>query len=1212
MTLNAFNPWVRKYARPSNLLLIMKLTTFILFVALAQVSAKSTAQKVNIIVDNMPLEKVLESIQKQSGYDFIFNSKDINGLKVSLKINNLTVAEAVSKSIKDLPLSFKIIRKNIVLTSLNKSVSLDEQKETLIDSLKIKVEGQVIDSTGTPVQGARVSILKGGNLTGPTSLSLFTSDQGMFKVTANVGDIIKISSLSYQDAFILVKKEIIFQKVRLNPLITKLNEVVIQTGYQKLSRERTTGSYSKPDMKILSNRNGSMDLIRRLDGLVPGLALSPNALTVTDNGDGPVSRRAKALIRGTSSVSLPTEPLYVLNGVIISDFRSLNLDDVEDITVLKDAAAAAIWGAQAANGVIVLTTKAGNRNQKLKISYNGFVDIKGKPDLDYQRFMNSSQIITAGKQIFNPVNKPYSTLYNSFVSPLEEILYSQYAKYGNTTTLDAGATKSLDSLSSIDNREQIKDLFYRNAYTNNHTLSASGGSNAYNFYSSFGYTSDIDNMPGNKFDTYRWNLSQNLNLGKRIFLGLNASLSQSVNQSKGYALVTNAFLPYQLFVDENDNYINMPYIQGRTAAQRNIYQSASGIDLNTYNPFDDRTKSFSTNKVITANLTADATVKLWKGLSFKGTYGYLTSPGTSLNYEDVSSYGYRQQLLNLTLPASGNNGPTYLIPNYGGTMNSRNRNQRSWTVRNQLAYELSGRDGNDQLNLQVGQEAREQFSSANSTMLMGYDLNLQTYAVLDYATLSKGNSQTVTGYGSLSQKPFTISESMSRFSSYYALASYTFNHKYSLDGSWRVDHSNLFGSDVSAQNKPVWSAGIKWNVTEEKFVKTLNWLNNLSLRATYGLTGNSPYVGYATTYDILSQEQFTPYPLLAGKSYIINSPANRKLSWETTYTTNMGLDFSALGNRIFGTLEYYHKNTTSLLGNVPFNPFVGFSSGTSNVGKLRNNGINISLNAINIKSSDFEWATGFVFSYNKNKLLDYVPVTGDDSSNKLYLSYVTGYPMSSMFAYKYAGLDNRGYPQIQLADGTVTAKTNVASGKDLVYKGSLIPIYTGGISNNFKYKNFELSVNLVYQLGAVMRRDVNNFYSGRFLEYGGSFLGNISPDFEDRWMKPGDELKTNIPGYLPVEDYGGRTLSYYTQGDINVVSASYVKLRDAMLSYNLDSRVLSFLKVQSIILKAQISNILLWKANKFGIDPEFQDPGNGTRGIPINQHAINFGVNVNF
>lgn len=1203
-----------------QLLRIMKLSTLLLIIGLLQASAKGYSQ-VTLNERHSPLEKVLQKIEKQTNYIFIYDEDKLKLENIDVTVNGVSVEKALDACFKDLQITYAIVGNNIILKPVVPSF-LDKVKDMFSGSITIR--GIVTDTAGIPLNRATVFFVKkkhptsvvttsSANSASPAAaysgeITYVTNESGLFYMDAEEGDEMGVSYVGYQTYKFTVKKNMPFLNVVLHSALAQIKEVVVQTGYQTLSKERATGSFSKPDMKIFANRSSTLDVIGRLDGQIPGLTVLQDVTSNYTTG----SSTQRALVRGSSSVALGTEPLYVVDGVAVSDFKTINVDDIADITVLKDASAAAIWGAQAANGVVVVVTKTGAKNQKVKFSYQGFIDFEGKPNLNYQRYLTSAQYIQAAKEIFDPVAYPYSSLYyNQLVAPHEQIMYDQLS--GKITSAQANA--GLDSLSRINNKQQVKDLFYRNAITTNHTLSASGGNNAYSFYASIGYTDVHSTTPGQTNNSYRININQTYNPTKRLSLSLGTQLADAISTGKNAASIDGATLPYQLFKDAKGNNINVPYAFGMSEEQRANYQALSQIDLSNYSPFDEINYAHSSSNNLSVNLVANATLKIWKGLSFQGTYGYITSPGSAESYQDHKTLQMRKELLDFTVAPAPGSTPIYYLPATGGTLVSTNINQRNWTVRNQLVYNYSGRDGNDEVTLQGGQEANERISNRTGITVLGYDEDLQTSALVDYNRLSQGVFGTVGGAGFYSAQQYNLREDRSRFNSYFGLASYTLNRKYSLDGSWRVDHSNLFGSDVSAQNKPVYSFGAKWNLANENFMKPVTWVNSLAFRATYGITGNSPYVGAATTSDVLAQEQYTPYPLIAGKSYTVIQSANDKLSWEATHTINLGIDFAIFNSRLSGSLEYYHKNTTSLLGSVNLDPFTGQTTGTSNIGNLTNNGINIGLNSINIQSGSFRWSTGVVFAYNKNKLVTYSPPQSyqDIAAVRLFATAVLGYPVDPLFAYRYAGLDKVGDPQIKLADGTITKDPNAPTAKDLVYKGSIIPKFNGGISNSFRYRQFELSLNMVYSLGAVMRRDVNQFYSGR-LSSTNDFGGNVSADFVNRWKKPGDENITDIPAYNSsgFYNYSQRNTQYYTMADINVVSASYLKLRETALAYSLDPRLLHWLKVQSITIRAQVNNILLWKANKYGIDPEYQQYQAGFRGVPSGQHAITLGANVNF
>ncbi|MES2109885.1 MAG: SusC/RagA family TonB-linked outer membrane protein [Bacteroidota bacterium] len=1194
----------------------------LLLFAVAPVFAQTTPSPVQstptvsitISVKNAAMEEVLRLVKEKSGYRILYNGKTLEGCRpVTVNLKNVALQEALQEIFRGQPITYTI-SKNVII--IHKNADTPEPQD------EPKKSGQIIPIRGS-VAGEKGEVLPGASITiGGTAIRFTTDSQGNFSVpTVPADGIMVISYIGYQtDSVAIMGKSSFNIKLRLSS--NKLDEVTVSTGYQKLSKERATGSFAKPDMEIFAARTGTMDVISRLDGLVPGLTViaGPNGVEST-SGNGRASNgntTQKSLIRGQSSIVVSTDPLYVVNGLPVTDFSTINPDDIADITVLKDAAAAAIWGARAANGVIVVTTKSGSRNGKMKISYSGFVNFMGKPDFDYGKVLNSQQYIQVARETFNPTQFPYFTLGTAVITPSEQLLYNQYT--GKISA--AQANKGLDSLASINNMSQIKDLLYRNALTTSHTLSLSGGTQNYTYYSSLSNTDLIGNRPGQNEQNFRINLNQQMNINKRLSVSLYTSLNNTLRKSLYEPTISNLFIPYQLFRDNQGNNLNMDWVQGLSPETRADYQARSRINLD-YTPLDEVNDGFAKNNNLSINITGGVNLKLIKGLSYQGTYGYQKAPGTSTSYNDSKEYSLRNQLLGFTVAPSTTTPPVYYLPTTGGTYIAGNTDFHSWTLRNQLVYNTSFREGKDRFNIQLGQEANEQVTSGNSTMTRGYNLDLENYPLLDYKTLNNGIFGTVSSFrSSLSDFPFTSLELTSRISSYFVLASYTLNDKYSIDGSWRVDHSNLIGSDVSAQNKPVYSIGAKWNIGKENFLSSNKWFDNLAIRGTYGITGNSPYAGSASLRDVAvvetSQAAFGQAAPVAGTGFSIN-PGNARLGWETTKTFNGGIDFAILKSRISGSIDLYDKTTTNLLGTLNTNPITGFTSAEGNLGKLSNKGIEMALSSINIKGESFSWTTSLTFSYNKNKLLSYqaVPTFLNDALSKAASNYMVGYSMSSLFAYNYVGLDHNGNPQIKLANGTISNNPAIAKPADVIYMGTTVPVYNGGFTNTFRYKALSLTANMIYSLGNVMRRDMNTVFSGRITGVPGGFVGNLDSYFLDRWQKPGDEAHTDIPAYISDENpfTSTRNLNYYLYGSRNVVSASYVKLRDITLSCQLPKFLLDKVKISSASFYVQATNFMVWKANKDDIDPEYQDLNSissQSRHIPPFKHSFSVGTTVNF
>lgn len=1203
MKLNAFTKAMPSAWLPPKFLLVMKLTTLMIILALVQVSAKGFSQKITLNERNAPLKKVLNELKRQSDYEFFYDDKDVDQ-NVTINIRDETIENALIKILKNTDLTFNIAEK---------TVFLKKQGPTSVGKLKdafqsIAIHGQVIvDSTQRPLVGAVVRV-KG------TRRTTITDANGLFTLpNEEEGAVIEILYIGYVTRQVTVTRaNSTHLHIAMEAEVNRLQEVsVVSNGYQTIAKERSAGSFAKPDMAVIENRSTSMNILQRLDGLAPGLTIN-NAPGVNPY-----------LIRGVTTISTSRAPLFVVDGIQVTDVSYINPQDIADITILKDATAASIWGAKAANGVIVITTKKGVKGEKMRVTYDAFVNLQGKPNINYFPVLDGQQFIQAAKETFDPVAFPYATVTTfpsagTGLAPHEVILYDHYL--GKIT--DAKANASLDSLASISNNQQIKDLFYRNAILMNHTLSVSGGQKNYLVYGSMAYTDDMSNSPGQANNTYKINLRQDFNVGKRLSFSLITDLTNSQTNNPRNISVTDQFYPYQLFKDNSGNNLSMPWMQALPDATRIDFQARSRISLD-YNPLNEVNYGYTKTDMLLTRNVFNANVKLIDGLTFEGSYGYIKENTRTRDFDSQQSYRVRQQVVQFTVAPTTASTPVYNLPATGGNYTVTGLNQRNWTIRNQLSYNKNWQNGLHQLTILAGQEAQEQYSVINSSRMIGWDPTLQTYPLIDYKTLSSSPTLSVwpmySGIFSLlpvSAAPNVETEApISRFSSYYSNGAYTYDHKYTINGSFRIDKSNNFGIDQAAQNKPVWSVGAKWAITEESFMKkNATWVNNLALRATYGLTGNAPNPGTAASYDILVTQGSSFFP--NGLGLTIATPANRKLTWEETATVNLGIDFSVLKNRLSGNIDVYQKKTTNLLGNVTLDGFTGYPTVFGNLGDLQNKGIEVGITSVNIRSNNFRWSTTINGSFNKNTISQLnisAPVT--TGAGQVSSQFLTGYSAFALFAYRYAGLDNLGDPQIRLADGTVTKALNVSKPGDIKYMGTTQPPWSGGFLNNFNYKSFGLSFNAVFNLGAVMRRDVNQFYSGTLSHVPANFTGeNVNAEFVNRWKQPGDEAITNIPSFVSSQSISSsrRDISYYTLADINVVSASYLKMRDITLTYSLSQFLVKKINAEGITLRVQLNNVMLWKANKYGIDPEYQYAFGGDRTLPIGQSTMSFGINVKF
>lgn len=1154
----------------------------------------------------IPVSEALKKITEKYQTKFVFEPAILRG-KTTTAATEKTTSQSIEELLKGIlypnDLLFLYVNDNhyAVISKDDKSFQ-NLPGATENPGQNTVVRGNITDDGGLPLPGVNISV-KGKS--GKAS----SDNSGNYSIVAGKTDLIIFTYVGFKPEELSANAKGILN-VSMQTDVSQLKDVeVISTGYQRISRERSAGSFAKPDLDIIQNRSSSMNIAQRLDGLVPGLTVNNAPGTET------------LLIRGLTSINGTASPLFVVDGIVLdaNNVSSINPNDIADMTVLKDATAASIWGSNAANGVIVITTKKGGNTGKIKIDYDGFVNFQGKPQTDYFPVLNSSQFIQAARDIFDPVLNTYAAV--TKFSPTtwkpvpahEELLY-KLADNTITAQQRAEYEQQLNNLAATSNQQQINDIMYRNALLTNHTLSLSGGSEKYSFYGSAAYTGNQNSTPGNKNDSYKINLRQDFKFSDRIQMYLITDLTNSIAQSKRSVNPTNMFLPYVMF-KENGNSISMPWLYF-SDTDRATFESKSLLDLN-YNPIDEINRGYSNFNSILARINTGVDVNLVKGLKFQGVYGLVKGNNKSKSYDGDDSFTFRRELAQFTVPgATVGAKPTYYLPESGAIYEINNILQENWNVRNQLVFDDSFGNQKHQITALFGQEIRKTFSSGNGSIVRGYDDQLLTSAALDYKSLAvTGVKGAVLPRGSgdnkLDIKNFSASENDIRFFSYYANLGYTFNSRYTLNSSWRIDQSNLFGKDKSAQNRPVWSVGAGWLISNEQFMSDIKWVDRLNLRTTYGVTGNAPTPGSAASFDIFAAQTNAIFP--GGKGLVLSTPGNQSLSWESTKTLNIGVDF-AIFKRLTGSVDVYNKKTDNLIGDLQVNPFTGFSTIEGNQGALKNRGIELSLSSLNISNGDFSWRTLLTLGYNKNEVTDrYTKTPITTGVNKVDQRFVKGYSAYSIFAYQYAGLDNTGAPQIKLNDGTITKDKTLAKPEDVVYMGSFQPKWAGGFSNSLKYKDFGLQLNAVYNLGFMMRRDLNRFYSGgRLVPDVGSFTtGNVNSDFANRWKTAGDEAFTDIPAYVGSKT-DTRELSFYYLADRNVVDASYIKLRDVTLSYSLPKALVNSIKAEGISFRFQVSNIMLWKANKYGIDPEFQSAASGTRNMPANQKTFTLGAHVTF
>lgn len=1183
---------------PLQIMRIMRITSFLLFALLLHVSAKTSSQTVTFHGRDIPLKKVFDEIYKQTGYA-VFGSDRLfeRTIPVTVRARNKPLAEFLQDILLYQPLDFSIDSKTIFLSGKPyPAVILADS--TLIPELK----GAVVDSAGLPVPGVTVSVRN-------TKLLTVTDEQGNFllKNVPRSGTLV-FSSVSFQ------RKETRLDggnqlTISLLPEVKKLEEVevTVNTGYQSLPKERATGSFGVVTGKQLMQVPVT-SVLERLQGLVPGVDIS----TKTEAGK---SRNGTMTIRGLSTIKsdytlVSTEPLVIIDGfpsqVSIGKgaFDFLNPDDIEQITFLKDAAAASIWGIQAANGVVVVITKKGVRNSRPTLSFSTTIGTSKRPGTNYGKMMSMPEYIAMEKELIEKgrLNDP-TRVTTGILPPNNSQAQAIVWRFRRGEITEAQMNAELAELGSFDNSDQISEYMLEAPTTQQYNLSLSGGGiNSSYFLSGYFYKDQrVYKSNVNKGFSLKAGGTSTL-LDGRITISSDLTFGNTKDKINGAAVqamsvVDGGMRPYDRLVDESGNVIYYDVFTAPGVA-RNL--ESKGYLPFRYSPIDELNYSntYQNNNNITFNAAVNGKITPWLSVVVSGNIGRIFSERDE--YWEPDSYNARIMVNKATsLDATG--GRVYGLPP-GGWMRLDHSSGRSYNLRGQLNVNKNWNDVH-QLNMVVGNEIRENYNKSSGEIRYGVDKEINSYRAINPFAVFRdmyGNNQSI----GASATPPAVVERTTRALSYYGNGSYTLLDKYTVSASARFDDFNLLGVDRRKRAIPLWSSGLKWNIANEDFLRRVDWVNQLSLRFTYGFSGNAPQgVAPVTTVNILGANFYTGFPYAN-----ISKPAIDNLAWETTRMINYGIDFSLFKNRFSGSVEYYRKHTKDIIWQLPINATYGFSNLSFNTANLDGYGVDIGLSVVPVLKKNLKWTSTLNVSYNTNIIRDprFDVPTGSLGPNHLY----DGYPTDYLFSYLWAGLDNTG--QSLIYDPAVPGKIyNVMEFPfyDIrVYSGRTTSPWFGSFSNSVQYKGIELSAQLQYALGGVFRKPsinsvgyINNGYVGR------------SGDLAERWRKPGDEAVTNVPGL----EFGANTVfaqsvSRYNESTYLIRSRSNVRLQQVTLSYTIPARWLEKTGARNLTVSAVARNLgMIWAANKEKLDPDYlYTTGNNYQLPPVT--AYTFRVSMNF
>lgn len=1020
----------------------------------------------------------------------------------------------------------------------------------------------------TPLAGANV-IVKG------TTRGVITDGNGLFTIEVFPSDTLTVSFIGYEPEEVVIMNQTELT-VELTEGIGLLQEIqIFATGYQDVPAERATGSFTQVDHALL-NRRVSTDIMSRLEDVTSGLLF--NRGTTRD----PIS------IRGRSTIHANANPLIIIdNFPYDGSLDNINPNDVEHITVLKDAAAASIWGARAGNGVIVITTKKGTKTRTPKVSFNSNLTAVAKPDLYYVPRMSVADYIETEQALFNQgyYQSAETSVMKGALSPVVELLIAQ--RDGQMSADDTNA--ALEALKQYDVRRDFDKYFYQRSLRQQYAASLSGGSDQHQYVLSAGYDHNRGTLVGDGYERMTLNarnsyhlLRDKLDVTAAIYYTGSKSESNGIDPSTIRMTNSSPLYPYARLSDES----------GRALAINHNFRNAfldqaesEGLPDWRYRPLEELSLKDNSGTVADYRISGNVSYKIFSSLRAEVLYQFWKTHNEMRELYNPDTY-FARNLVNLYTRV--NSGVfSYAIPK-GGILDQRSGEGRSHNFRGQLTFNETF--GAHSVSALAGYEVKEVVIKNRTDRYYGYNDQLGSYVPVDYVTAFPQyylptSTVKVPFYGGLSQVT-------DRFVSWYFNAAYTFRDRYTLSASGRRDQSNLFGVEANQRGVPLWSAGASWMISEEGFYK-VHALPYLKLRATYGFNGNIDKSITAYTTAIVDGTSFyTQLPYMR-----ITNPPNPELQWERIQVFNAALDFELKNKVVTGTIEYFHKKGLDLIGAAPAAPSTGVSQYRGNTASTRGHGWDVTLNSRNLNGA-FQWQTTLLFSRAITTVRTYLAKNAaylliQDGSNGSFVQ--EGKPVFAIYSYGWAGLDPATGDPRGLVEGQPSTNygtiINGATADNIQYHGASRPTTFGALRNSFSWKNLSLSVNIAYRMGYYFRRNSITYGSARGLGGHG--------DYYQRWQNPGDEQRTYVPAIPQVP--GTYRDDFYRYSSVLVEKGDHIRLQDINVTYTLNRNAVPWLPLDRVQLYFYMNNLgVLWKATEAVPDPDYQ------AGPPL--RSVSFGI----
>lgn len=1170
---------------------------FLLMLCLAFVTCSSVLAQsgVSIRFKDAPLKEVLESVSKQSNYKFVYTDElKIDGYKVTVESNNDSAENLFNKIFKSANISYAVKGNQVVLGV-------------------IKVAPQVVQAPTRPVKITGVVLeqengesLPGVTVQNVTRNNMVSSDlDGKYSIDAAPGDKLLFSSIGMANYEVVIGKAAVVN-VEMKADAIALSDVVV-TGYQTLSKERATGSYNV--IKAEQLEKPSSNIASRLIGTSAGVQTKTDA-------DGNVSFE----IRGQTSLTATAQPLVVVDGFPIQgSFSTINPNEVENITILKDAAAASIWGAKSANGVIVVTTKSGRTgraagDRQVKVELSSFWKISPKMEYDYiNPYASSAEIIDYEQKGFdtNFFGGPWapkedgSSQSHLVGSHSLAVLAMNENRLGRLSDADLQVT--LANLRNTDNRQAIKDYILDNPFTQQYNVNISNATDRMSNMLSLMYEGNTGSYQGYNKKRYNIGYRTKVNVFKWLDFSFAGNFNMDDTKDNTYSYAGS---PYETFVNEDGSRVRMDGSYYMPNMKKYVPMDKFPYKDWTFNPLDERdAKNYRTTRY---NIRAQGglTVKIIKGLTVDSKIQYEQEKVSTRNILDESSISVRSTINQASSWDKKTNEITRNLP-LGSWLDQTKGDIDSYNWRNQLNFNRGFNNDKHQVSFIAGTEIYDiTVQSTTSPRTYGYNDDKLTVGTFPNGVGGSGAYRINNWMGSSQTFAYTHSYKYSteRYFSLFANASYTFDSKYTVSGSYRTDASNLITDDPKYRYSPFWSVGASWNMTSEDFIKNTTWLDRLIVRATFGYNGN---VDRSTSFLPLISIGGTQNSYINDYTASISSYGNPALRWEKTGTFDLGVDYSMLKGKLYGKIDFYNKKSKDLIVSMSIPSVNGTNTQKLNAAEMTNRGFELELgSSLRILGNDITWTGGITFAYNYNNI-DNLFKTKYNASD-LYgggtAAYVQGYNANALWAFQYAGIRNYGteknpnwQPVVQ-GSGDEVYDFNAwtpGDGRDyMLNMGTKVAPYTASLTSSFKIYDFNLSFIFTGKFGHVFNGMTFNYPSMS----GGSALPN---NLYSEVLNADPSQRVPIPfGKAEPKYYFWDR--FYPYLDYRVQNANHIRCQEVNITYNLPKSISKKVGISNARFYAQGNNLFVIHNNKYNEDPEFPS---GTRRP---RAAFTFGLNLTF